>query len=168
MNVTWEQIRSQFTDEDVAHMLQLTNNQLNLGDCQSVKQNASAIFTRVSNGTMPPGRPWPPQWVRNFADWMVAGMPCPAAGSRLAGQAADQTVTWAQIRSQFTDEDIAHMLTVSGGNINLGNCQSVKQNSPAIFARVSNGTMPPGNPWPAQWIRNFADWMTQGSQCPNA
>lgn len=168
MSVTWEQIRSQFTDIDVAHMLKVSNNQLNLADCQSVRQHASEIFAKVSNGTMPPGNPWPPQWVRNFADWMVAGKPCPAPAPARAADAANQTVTWAQIRSQFTAEDIAHMLSITGGTLNLGDCQSVKQNATAIYSYVSNGTMPPGNPWPAQWVQNFALWMTQGSQCPNS
>ena len=77
MSVTWEQIRSQFTDEDVVHMLRVTNNHLNLADCQSVRQNASEIFQRVSDGSMPPGSPWPAQWIKNFADWMVDGSPCP-------------------------------------------------------------------------------------------
>ena len=76
MTVTWKQIRSQFTDEDVDHMKQVTNNQLDLDDCESTKKFASDIYARVAAGNMPPGKPWPPEWVKNFADWMVEKCPC--------------------------------------------------------------------------------------------
>jgi hypothetical protein len=75
--VTWDQIRQQFTDADIEHMKAITGGQLDLGDCQSVKQFAKEIFRQVNSGAMPPGQPWSDEWKRNFADWMVEGSPCP-------------------------------------------------------------------------------------------
>jgi hypothetical protein len=76
MAVTWDTLRQQFTDDDVAHMKQVTNGSLDLSNCQSVQQWASQIYQMVSSGEMPPGSPWSAAWVANFKDWMDAGSPC--------------------------------------------------------------------------------------------
>jgi hypothetical protein len=77
MPVDWQTIRQQFTQEDIDHMKGATGGSLDLGDCQSVKANAQAIYDQVSSGQMPPGQPWSDQWVANFKAWMDAGCPCP-------------------------------------------------------------------------------------------
>ena len=76
--VTWEQIRGQFTEEDVEHMLAVTGNKLNLDDCSSVGIWAHEIFARVSAGNMPPPprTPWSKEWIQNFDTWMNAGCKC--------------------------------------------------------------------------------------------
>jgi len=132
MSVTWEQIRSQFTDEDVAHMLQVTHNHLNLADCQSVKQNASEIFSRVSDGSMPPGKPWPAQWIKNFADWMVDGSPCPQ-------EAAHASVGASSTAHRIVDVSAA---TTSGGPTEGASSRSTRTSN--WFAW--NNLMPPGPP----------------------
>ena len=70
-------------------------------------------------------------------------------------------ITWDQIRQQFTDTDIAHMKQVTGGQLDLSNCQSVQQSAQQIYDQVSSGSMPPGNPWPQDWVDNFQQWMNQ-------
>jgi hypothetical protein len=82
-----------------------------------------------------------------------------------------EPVTWTQIRSQFTEEDIEHMKKYTGGGLDLGDCASVQKWAQEVYARISvpsngKGGMPPGEPWPQEWIDNFKSWMDQGSKCP--
>ena len=77
MSVTWDQIKSQFTTIDVDHMKQITGGGLDLSDCASVQKWAQEVYTRVSNKTMPPGKPWSQQWIDNFKQWMDEGSKCP-------------------------------------------------------------------------------------------
>jgi hypothetical protein len=76
-NVTWDQIRKQFTEKDIDHMKKLTGGDMDLGDCKSVHDWAQQIYEQVSAGTMPPGDPWSPEWINNFKAWMDAGAQCP-------------------------------------------------------------------------------------------
>ena len=79
MPVTWEQIRSQFTQEDIKHMRDATGKRLDLSNCQSTKAMANQIYQRVNANNMPPPdqqRPWSEEWKQNFKDWMDAGCPC--------------------------------------------------------------------------------------------
>ena len=76
-NVTWDQIRKQFTDIDIQHMKDITGGTLDLSDCKSVHDWAQEIYNRVSTGSMPPGNPWSKEWVANFKAWMDAGAQCP-------------------------------------------------------------------------------------------
>lgn len=78
---------------------------------------------------------------------------------------AKATVSCKQILSQFTPEDVAHMKSVTGGALDLSNCISVKAWASEIYAQVSTGQMPPGNPWSKEWVQNFATWMGEGSSC---
>lgn len=74
-------------------------------------------------------------------------------------------VTWATISGYFTETDIDHMKQVTGGQLDLGSCQSVAENAQSIYNMVSSGQMPPGQPWPADWVANFQEWMNEGSSC---
>ncbi|MEP4076598.1 hypothetical protein [Haloferula sp.] len=49
---------------------------LDLDDCESTKTWASEIYERVAADNMPPGEPWPSEWKKNFATWMVEDCPC--------------------------------------------------------------------------------------------
>jgi hypothetical protein len=77
-------------------------------------------------------------------------------------------VTWDTIQGYFTQTDIDHMKQVTGGSLDLSSCQSVQQNAQEIYDMVSSGQMPPGSPWPTEWVQNFQEWMNEGSQCPPA
>lgn len=79
-------------------------------------------------------------------------------------------ITWDQIRQQFTDTDIAHMKQATGGQLDLSSCQSVQQWAQQIYDQVSSGSMPPGDPWPQDWVDNFQQWMNQpaSSQCTSS
>jgi hypothetical protein len=79
-SVTWtNDIAKLFTSVDVAHMKQVTNNQLDLSSYQSTKVFASVIYTRVANGSMPPPgsgeSPWTPDMVSLFGCWIKQGCP---------------------------------------------------------------------------------------------
>jgi hypothetical protein len=40
---------------------------------EDVSAHAEKILARVGAGTMPPGRPWPDEWVDLFARWIHGG-----------------------------------------------------------------------------------------------
>lgn len=46
-----------------------------LASYEDVKENAEAIYERLSDGSMPCDEPWPDEQVRLFRDWIDAGMP---------------------------------------------------------------------------------------------
>jgi hypothetical protein len=78
--VTWTaNIQGLFTQTDITHMLQKTNNALNLGDYNSVKVWATKIYQEVSNGAMPPAgsgeNSWTPTMVNTFGCWIQQGCP---------------------------------------------------------------------------------------------
>ena len=71
-----QDIRPMFTDLDVAHM---KSGGLDLSDYESVKAQADAIYTAVSNGTMPP-KPsgearWSSEMCARFKQWQDGGCP---------------------------------------------------------------------------------------------
>jgi hypothetical protein len=79
-NVTWtNDIQQLFTSTDVAHMKQVTNNQLDLSNYNSVKIWAHKIFSEVASGAMPPPgsgeQPWPASQVNTFGCWIQQGCP---------------------------------------------------------------------------------------------
>jgi len=75
------------------------------------------------------------------------------------------TVSWKQIRSQFTDIDVDHMMKVTGGKLNLDDCESVQIWAHEIYARVNADNMPPNNPWSQEFKDNFKTWMDAGCDC---
>jgi photosystem II stability/assembly factor-like uncharacterized protein len=80
---TWHSaIRSLFTDDDIRGMKRVHG--LDLGDYQSVKSMARAIYEQVDRGAMPPGRPWPLEHVACFKRWMDAGCPLGEESALLA------------------------------------------------------------------------------------
>ena len=73
---TWnDPITSYFTQKDVDHMKQVSSNGIILNDYNSVVANAEAIDQMTSTGQMPPGKPWPQDWVNNFETWANNGFP---------------------------------------------------------------------------------------------
>ena len=77
-------------------------------------------------------------------------------------------ITWEQISQQFTDLDVAHMKDITGGALDLSDCESVHKWAQEIYNKVLDQEMPPGDPWSQEWIDNFKTWMDAGAQCPNA
>lgn len=74
----WSTIKGYFTVVEQQHMLQVTNGDLDLFDCKSVRTYASQIYQQVSTGKMPPGGPrWTGEMVNNFFTWWKQGT-CPA------------------------------------------------------------------------------------------
>jgi hypothetical protein len=82
-NITWEQIRDQFTAIDIGHMKNITGGALDLSDCESVHKWAQEIYIRVTaiDDPMPPPPTarWTQKQVENFKAWMDAGAQCPKA-----------------------------------------------------------------------------------------
>jgi tyrosinase len=81
-NPTWYgQIRDMFSTMSRAHM---AAQGLDLGSYSQVVNHAGDIYQQVAAGNMPPGAPWPADWVATFLNWMNAGYPKgtpPAAGT---------------------------------------------------------------------------------------
>ena len=70
---TWEDdIKGLFNDGDVACM---KRRGLDLSNYQDVKTNARAILTTLESGSMPPGSPWPQDWIDTFKLWVDNGAP---------------------------------------------------------------------------------------------
>ena len=63
-------IRPMFTDTDVAHMKGMG---LDLSDHSAVKGRAGDIYRVVSEGSMPPGKPWSPDACAKFKQWQDEG-----------------------------------------------------------------------------------------------
>lgn len=76
-------------------------------------------------------------------------------------------VTWATIRTYFQDTDITHMKNVTGGSLDLSDCESVQHWAKQIYVALSNQVMPPGTPWPQNQIDDFKAWMDAGAKCPS-
>ena len=77
-------------------------------------------------------------------------------------------VTWETIRSYFEDVDIIHMKNVTGGSLDLSDCESVQHWAKQIYVALSNHVMPPGGGWPQNQIDDFKAWMDGGAQCPSS
>jgi hypothetical protein len=63
------------------------------------------------------------------------------------------------IRPLFTQTDVDHM---QRQGLDLSSYQSVKDNADSIYDAVSEGSMPPGNPWPVEQVDRFKRWMDEG------
>jgi hypothetical protein len=77
-------------------------------------------------------------------------------------------VTWATISSYFSPADVTHMKNVTGGSLDLSECESVQHWAKQIYVAVSNQVMPPGQPWTPDQIAAFKAWMDAGAKCPVA
>lgn len=65
------------------------------------------------------------------------------------------------IRPLFTQEDVDHMLDVNP-DLDLSSYDSVKANASDIYNVISNGEMPPDQPWPKSQVDMFKQWMDEG------
>ena len=78
---------------------------------------------------------------------------------------AEGTLSFAaDIRPMFTDLDVDHMQPLG---IDLSDRAGVEASADAIYAVVSNGSMPPpgtGQRWSPEMCARFKQWQTQG--CP--
>lgn len=67
------------------------------------------------------------------------------------------------IRPMFTDMDVDHMEPFG---IDLSSAESVKEHAAAIYATVSEGSMPPPGSGETRWTPEMCDrfkaWMEQG------
>lgn len=147
-----------------------------LGDCNSVLDNAADIYDAVEGGSMPlGGERWSNQWVQDFYDWWKSDPVCSAAsrGVRRAAvaelsesQAATAAPNWETIKSYFRNRDRNCMLRVSGGEIDLWDCSSVLENAGDIYDQLDSGGMPPDGRWSDERIHNFYDWWKSDPVCP--
>jgi hypothetical protein len=65
----------------------------------------------------------------------------------------------ADIRPLFRDKDISEMLFV----FDLSQYDDVRTNAAAIYERLADGSMPCDEPWPADQIEVFRQWLDEGS-----
>ena len=64
------------------------------------------------------------------------------------------------IKPLFNERDRNHMEFM----LDLWSYDDVKGNADAILDSVSNGRMPPGDPWPADRVDIFKQWIAGGCQ----
>jgi len=76
-------------------------------------------------------------------------------------------VTWETIHGYFQQVDKDHMLKVTGGSLDLNDCESVQHWAKQIYVALSNQVMPPNDPWPQNQIDDFKSWMDAGAKCPS-
>ena len=65
-------IRPLFRDKDIRTMQKMAN--LNLSDYEDVRNRASVIYKRLSDGSMPCDGAWPKENIAKFKQWMDDGM----------------------------------------------------------------------------------------------
>jgi hypothetical protein len=63
------------------------------------------------------------------------------------------------IRSLFRPDDVESMSWA----FDLTSYEAVKENAERIYERVSDGSMPCDQPWPAERVRAFRDWIDEGT-----
>jgi hypothetical protein len=74
-------------------------------------------------------------------------------------------VSWAKdVAPLFTSRDVAHMMQVTGGRLDLSNAQSTEIWAYKVYGYVANGYMPPGNPWTQAMVNTFGCWIQGGFQ----
>jgi tyrosinase len=68
--------------------------------------------------------------------------------------------TWYDtIRLMFTATDIKHM---SGQGLDLTSYEQVQASAGPIYGQVAGQLMPPGQPWTADMVQTFLNWITDG------
>ena len=67
------------------------------------------------------------------------------------------------IRPLFREGDVECM-TSMGVELDNAAWMCVHANAEAVYQTVADGTMPPGEPWPADRVALFKNWMDAG--CP--
>jgi hypothetical protein len=71
MNLSFaSDIRPLFTEEDISHMSYV----FDLSDYADVKANATSIYERLADKSMPPDEPWPDEQIARFRQWIDQGM----------------------------------------------------------------------------------------------
>ena len=175
-NITWDQIRQQFTDTDINHMKGVTNGQLDLSNCQSVQQWAQQIYDQVSSGSMPPGKPWPQDWVDNFQQWMnqPTTSQCPSSqsstgtsgGTVTCQDPANPPTFYQDIVPLFRQMDVECMRNMGVLLLDY-TYMSNPTNAQTVFTRLSSNTqgsqMPLGGPyWSQDNLDLFQQWMACG------
>jgi hypothetical protein len=65
------------------------------------------------------------------------------------------------IRPLFRNVDIEHMKPLG---LDLSSYDDVRDRADDIYDQVSNGFMPPDQPWSQDLIQLFRDWMDGGMQ----
>ena len=67
------------------------------------------------------------------------------------------------IRPLFTDEDVECMGRMA---VPLDDAawMCVRANAESVYGVLADGSMPPGEPWPADRVALFKEWMDSG--CP--
>lgn len=176
-NITWDQIRQQFTDTDINHMKGVTGGQLDLSNCQSVQQSAQQIYDQVSSGNMPPGNPWPQDWVDNFQQWMnqPASSQCASSQSSSSGTAGATVICQDPNNPPTFYQDIAPLFRQMDVECmrNMGvllldyTYMSTPANAQTVLTRLSGNTqgsqMPLGGPyWSQDNIDLFQQWIVCG------
>lgn len=74
--------------------------------------------------------------------------------------------SWDEIKGYFTKVDQQHMLSQTGGALDLYKCDDVLAHAPQIYQKVATGKMPPGNPWPSDKVNGFYSWWKSDPTCP--
>jgi len=78
-------------------------------------------------------------------------------------QAARCTSYEADIRPKFTTEDVDHMNDLG---LDLNDYSAVKSNADLILTRLTDPDSPmpppPHDPWSAEWIQCFEQWIANG------
>ena len=87
----------------------------------------------------------------------IAQTPSPAP-SPAPAPVADPT-WYGQIRDMFTPESRSHM---GAQGLDLGSYSQVVEHAGDIYQQVALGNMPPGAPWPGNWVGTFLNWINNG------
>jgi hypothetical protein len=79
------------------------------------------------------------------------------------------TSTWEQLQAMFAPY-VDCMKNVTGGNLDLSNCDSVRKWGQEIYKRITEHSMPPPSGWDQptidQFVSLYDQWLAEGTPCP--
>lgn len=164
---TWEaDVKPLFRTKDRMAMLM----SLDLFDYDQVRERFDEIYGIIKAKTvfgfasgMPPDTTWSLARLHLLKAWKTGGFlrgEGGGSGSGSGGADCTNPVTFnPTVKELFRDMDRQCMLTYS---MDLHDYASVKAHASSIYAQVSSGKMPPGQPWEQSKVDTFNAWMQCG------
>lgn len=174
-NPTWYgDIRNMFSQTDIDHM---KNQGLDLSSYDDVTNSAGGIYGQVAGGNMPPGNPWPQDWVNTFLNWMTngfpKGVPVPQTSLSVSGSVIATSSVATRIRKEITMLSQAELDNLKKAFSGIMAKNPGDPNSYFVQAGyhwLPSGTLcqhhvPAYNPWHRAYLVSFEDALRSVPGC---
>lgn len=164
-----------FNSTDAQHMRQQG---LDLASYDEVRNHAGDIYQQVAAQNMPPGRPWPSDWVATFLNWMNNAYPKGSPPSTLpaAKLAALQVKATTRLRKDVTTLSSTELDALKNAFTTIMAKDSTDPNSYFVQAAYHWYPAPntycmhhvPGyNPWHRAYMLSFENALRSVPGCEN-